>query len=394
MRYALILLIVLACFFITCKKDTSENPAPDPEPEPQEPSLVDAFPNLRFINPVEIAIAPDNRNRLFVVQQDGQIEVFDNQANVSTKSTFLNISSRLVSGGERGLLGLAFHPNYAVNGFFYVYYTRNNPRLESVISRFKVSQNNPNQADDTSEEILLTFSQPFANHNGGCIKFGKDAYLYIASGDGGSGGDPQNNAQNLGNLLGKILRIDVDNPQGQLKYGIPADNPFKNNPLGNREEIYAYGLRNTWKMNFDRQTETLWAADVGQNALEEIDIIEKGKNYGWRIREANNCYNPSDNCTNEGLTPPIYSYPQNNGDRSITGGYVYRGTARKAWQGKYLYGDYISGRIWLLTYENNQASNQLLWDTDFLISSFGEDQSGELYVCVYSSTNGRLLKIK
>ncbi|MCU0444780.1 MAG: PQQ-dependent sugar dehydrogenase [Microscillaceae bacterium] len=384
-------IFIFSLLLITCKRDENQNPPP--EPEPGEPQLVDVFPNLRFVSPVEVATAPDNRNRLFVVQQGGQIEVFNAQEGTNSKTTFLNISGRLVSGGETGLLGLAFHPNYTANGFFYVYYTRNNPGLESVVSRFRVSNNNINQADANSEEILLTFAQPFDNHNGGCIKFGKDGYLYIASGDGGRSGDPQNNAQNLTNLLGKILRIDVDNPQSPLKYGIPNDNPFKNNNLRRREEIYAYGLRNPWKMSFDRQTGALWAADVGQGAIEEIDIIESGKNYGWRIREGNACYNPSSDCSSDGLTAPIYTYSQSNGDRSITGGYVYRGSFRQAWQGKYIYGDYVSGRIWLLTYENNRATNQLLWNIDN-ISSFGEDQAGELYVCIYDNIEGRLLKIK
>lgn len=366
---------------------------PQTPPNPMDATLTDAFPGLRFNYAIELTTAPDAANRFFVALQTGQIEVFENQANTASKSTFLDIQTRLLSGGERGLLGLAFHPDYANNGYFYVNYTRNNSGLETVIARFKVKTGKPNEADPNSELILLTFDQPYANHNGGAIKFGKDGLLYIATGDGGSGGDPQNYAQNRTNLLGKILRIDVNKTENGLNYAIPTDNPYRNNTQGFRAEIYAYGLRNPWKISFDRQTGALWTADVGQNAYEEIDIIEKGKNYGWRFREANHCYNPTENCPSNDLTDPVFEYSQENGDRSITGGYVYRGKKHPAWQGKYLYGDYASGRIWLLTYTNNQTQNQLLWDTTQQISSFGEDKEGELYVVNYGS-NAAIMKVE
>ena len=202
---------------------------------------------------------------------------------------FLDIIKKVDSGGEKGLLGLAFHPEFKSNGYFYVNYTRSSP-LETVISRFKISSANTQVADPSSRRNIATYSQPYSNHNGGKIAFGKDGYLYISAGDGGSGGDPQNNGQDRKAFLGKILRIDVNKPTGNKRYGIPPDNPFKNNKSGYREEIYAYGLRNVWRFNFDYETGQLWAGDVGQNELEEIDIIEKGGNYGWRIMEADVCF--------------------------------------------------------------------------------------------------------
>ncbi|MBC8110934.1 MAG: PQQ-dependent sugar dehydrogenase, partial [Verrucomicrobia bacterium] len=240
-----------------------------------KPSLRTAFPNLTFANPIEITHAGDQR--LFVVEQVGRIRVFTNDSLADKAEIFLDIASRINSGGEKGLLGLAFHPDFSRNGFFFVNYTRGN--LETVVARYKVSASNPNQADANSEAILLTFTQPYSNHNGGKLAFGPDGMLYVSSGDGGSGGDPQNNSQNRENLLGKILRIDV-NGKDKGNYSIPSDNPYKNNTQRFREEIWAYGLRNPWRMSFDRKTGELWAGDVGQNKREEIDIIVKGGNYG------------------------------------------------------------------------------------------------------------------
>ena len=215
--------------------------------------LSPAFPALEFDMPVELTSPFDNSNRVFVVEQKGRIMSFPNQADVKNASVFLDIVKKVDSGGEKGLLGLAFHPDYKNNGFFYVNYTRSSP-LETIVSRFKISRSNAESADPSSEEILLRFSQPFSNHNGGKIAFGKDGYLYISAGDGGSGGDPHNNAQDLKSLLGKILRIDVNKPSGSRKYSIPQDNPFRGNNEGYREEIFAYGLRNVWRFNFDDET--------------------------------------------------------------------------------------------------------------------------------------------
>jgi glucose/arabinose dehydrogenase len=305
-----------------------------------QPELKDVFPDFTFHHITELISPPDNSQRMFVVLQEGIVEVIETKQNPTPKQTFLNIKTKLVSGGERGLLGLAFHPDFSENGYFYVYYTRDISGLESVVARYQLSTENPKIANPGSELILMTFSQPFSNHNGGKIAFGQDGYLYIGVGDGGSGGDPQNNAQRRVNLLGKMLRIDVNNTQTELNYAIPADNPYKDNTQGFREEIYAHGLRNPWKFAFDQTTGKLWLADVGQNATEEINWIEKGKNYGWRVMEANNCYNPENNCNQTDLVLPIWQYSQSNGDRSITGGYVYRGSLVPELQGKYIYADY------------------------------------------------------
>ncbi len=343
-----------------------------------------AFPNLTFDLPVEFVSPNDGTNRNFVIAQKGKIHVFKNDANVKNAPVFLDITRKVTSGGERGLLGLAFHPDFKKNGYFYVNYTRGGKDLETAISRFRVSKTNANAADATSEEVLLTYKQPFNNHNGGKVAFGKDGYLYIAVGDGGSGGDPQNNGQNRAVLLGKILRIDVDKRGGNLKYAIPADNPFIGNKDGFREEIFAYGLRNPWRFSFDKTTGDLWAGDVGQNKIEEVDIIKNGQNYGWKVMEANECFK-SANCDKEGLALPVWSYPQGGATgRSVTGGHVYRGKKLPALIGKYIYGDHVTGNMWTLT--GNQAGK---YDNAFLIqhsgsiASFGEDANNELYVCSY-----------
>lgn len=345
--------------------------------------LRDAYPSLSFNNLTEIASVPDGRNRLYALTQAGIIYQFpDDPAAANQPEVFLDITDRVVSGGERGLLGLAFHPDFQNNGFFYVNYTTGNP-LQTRISRFTRRSSNPAQADPGSEQVLLTYNQPFENHNGGKIAFGPDGFLYISSGDGGSGGDPLNNAQNRQNLLGKILRIDVDAPAGGLPYGIPADNPFAGNTQGFREEIFAYGLRNVWKFSFDRATGRLWAADVGQNNREEINLITNGGNYGWRIMEGTNCYDPPQGCNPAGLVLPVYEYLHSAGiGRSITGGYVYRGSSLPALQGKYVYGDYLSGNVWALglNEDGTVAENALLLNAGFLVSGFGEDQNQELLV--------------
>ncbi len=351
--------------------------------------IMPAFPNLSFEYPVDIQFPDDNTNRLFVLSQPGVIYVFENRSDVASKKVFLDISSKVLYGGEQGLLGLAFHPYYKTNGYFYIDYTTDNPR-RTIVSRFRVSADDPDKAEPSSETILLEVPQPYSNHNGGQIVFGGDGYLYISFGDGGSAGDPQNNAQNLQSLLGKILRIDVNNRQGNLNYSIPPDNPFAGNSNGYRKEIYAYGLRNPWRFSFDKETNRLWAADVGQNTWEEIDLIEKGKNYGWRTMEGFHCYNPSHNCDTTGLTMPIWEYGHDVG-YSITGGYVYRGSSAASLIGKYIYGDYGSGNIWALDYTNNTPQNTLLFPTVHNISTFGVDQNNELLFASYAQ--GKLYKI-
>jgi glucose/arabinose dehydrogenase len=344
-----------------------------------------AFPELEFEMPVELVSPEDNTNRAFVVEQSGRIMSFVNKPDAKNATIFLDIVKNVDSGGEKGLLGLAFHPDFKSNGFFYVNYTRSSP-LETVVSRFKANGASPQTADPKSEQVLLHFRQPYSNHNGGKIAFGKDGFLYISTGDGGSGGDPHNNGQDRTSWLGKILRINVDKPAGGKKYSIPSDNPFRGNEEGYLEEIYAYGLRNVWRFNFDDETGQLWAGDVGQNKIEEVDIIEKGGNYGWRIMEGEECFKPRD-CKKENLILPIWSYHQGSSTgRSVTGGYVCRDKNLPALNGKYIYGDFVSGNIWALTFSGNRATkNELIASLPDGLSSFGEDSRKNLYVLSYGS---------
>ncbi|MBE0539216.1 MAG: PQQ-dependent sugar dehydrogenase, partial [Ignavibacterium sp.] len=346
-------------------------------------ALEDAFPNFTFQNAVDLQHANDLSDRLFVVDQSGLIKVFQNDASTNSAKNFLDITDRVISGGEQGLLGLAFHPDYENNGYFYVYYTTPNP-LRTILSRFQISTMNPDSADKDSELILLTYNQPQTNHNGGCLAFGPDGYLYIASGDGGS----SNNGQEITNLLGKIIRIDVDNPQLPLNYGIPADNPFVDSTNINIcKEIYAWGLRNPWRFSFDTATDQLWAGDVGQNDWEEIDIIENGKNYGWPCYEGNHPLYPS-GC-NDFYEFPIWEYSHSVGF-SIIGGYVYRGPNLPELYGKYIYADYVAAKVWNLEYDGlNPATSTLLLTAPGSITSFGVDQNQELYVL---SANGKIYR--
>lgn len=351
-----------------------------------------AFPNLSFDRPVDLQDARDGSSRLFVVEQKGVVRLFQNNPSVSQAPVFLDIQSQVDdSGNEEGLLGLAFHPEFATNGHFYVNYTASDPN-RTVVSRFSISSTDPDVADPASELVLLTLSQPYSNHNGGQLQFGPDGMLYIAVGDGGSGGDPQGNGQNRETLLGSILRIDVDTSSGDLSYGIPPDNPFAGNSDGFREEIYAYGLRNPWRFSFDSETGALWTGDVGQNAFEEVSIVESGRNYGWNIMEGFACYG-STNCSQTGLTLPVYAYPHGDGNSSITGGYVYRGTAIPSLAGKYVYADFISGRVWALTDDQGAYSNELLVDASFNVSSFGVDVDNELYLCGFDGRIHRLTSV-
>jgi len=306
--------------------------------------------------------------------------VFENSPTVASSTIFLNISNQVLFGGEQGLLGLVFHPTYALNGYFYVDYVADNP-LRNVIARYSVAPNNPNQALENSELVLLEVNQPFSNHKGGQLAFGGDGYLYIGLGDGGSGGDPFGNAQNRSTLLGKILRINVDSPSQGRNYGIPQDNPYLGNVLGYREEIYAYGFRNSWRFSFDSLTGRLWVADVGQNQMEEIDLVEKGKNYGWNIMEGTLTYSSG---SQVGLALPVWEYSHAEGI-AVIGGYVYHSSSLAVLNSKYIYGDYGSGKIWSLQYDGVSVTvNTLLADTGINISSFGVDEENELYFCSLS----------
>ncbi|MFG0331182.1 MAG: PQQ-dependent sugar dehydrogenase [Phycisphaerales bacterium] len=329
--------------------------------------------------------APNDSDRLFILEQStARIRIVEDGSLLTTP--FLDIGARASGGGERGLLGLAFHPEYESNGEFFLNYTNNSG--DTVVSRFNVT-GDPNVADPNSEFILMTIDQPFSNHNGGMIAFGPDGYLYIATGDGGSAGDPGNRAQDGSSLLGKMLRIDVD---GGSPYGIPADNPFVNDP-NFLDEIWSYGLRNPWRWSFDRGTGDMYIGDVGQFLWEEIDFQPAnsagGENYGWRLKEGNHCFNPPTNCDPGGLTDPIYEYSHGSGRCSVTGGYVYRGSSIPLLQGTYFFADYCAANIWSFRYENGNV-NEFTDRTSELdpdgslsirsITSFGEDTDGELYI--------------
>lgn len=343
--------------------------------------LENAFPALKFSSPVDLQSAPGLPGKLFVVEQAGRIISFDNQTGATAKSTFLDIVSRVKFSGEQGLLGLAFHPDFNTNGYFFVNYIDSNG--DTVIARFQANADK-SAADPNTEFQVLNVQQPFSNHNGGQLAFGKDGFLYIALGDGGSGGDPQGNAQNRVSLLGKLLRIDINTAANGKNYTIPGANPFAGNSEGFREEIYAYGLRNPWRFSFDSKSNDLWLADVGQGAKEEVDLIVRGGNYGWNIREGKSCYQPSSNCPTQGLIDPVLDYSRALGE-SVTGGYVYRGKQVPTLIGSYLYGDFSSGRLWAVKKSGKTVLNSQLLDTDLLISSFGQDANKELYILDYAS---------
>ena len=366
-------------------------PAPPPPPPPAAITVTTTpvFNQVSMQAPVAMMQAPGDPSRWFVVEQQGIVRVFPNMPNVTNAdvNVFADIRTRVVSGGERGLLGMAFHPEFG-NGNFEVFlsYTRSGP--ESVINRFH-SNDNGMTLDTSMDDIILTIPQPFNNHNGGQIAFGPDGFLYAGWGDGGGSGDPNDHAQNTSNLLGTMMRIDVD---GAMPYGIPAGNPFAANSAnpcpqgfggGDCPEIYAHGFRNPWRWSFDRQTGELWVGDVGQNQWEEVHRVMSGGNYGWRCREGMHDFNMMGMGCGGPMMDPITEYDHGQG-QSITGGYVYRGTAIPELQGSYVYGDFVQGRIWAIPATSQQgAVGQELLNTVFGISSFAEDSDGELYVIDY-----------
>ncbi|MGH2666234.1 PQQ-dependent sugar dehydrogenase [Flavobacterium sp.] len=335
-----------------------------------------------FTSPVEITHAGDSR--LFVVQQGGIIKILNSNGTTNAVA-FLDISGIISSGGERGLLGLAFHPNYATNGYFYVNYT--NPSGNTVIARYSVDSGNPSIANPASALVLLTITQPFSNHNGGSIKFGPDGFLYIGMGDGGSGGDPGNRAQNTTELLGKMLRIDVNSGS---PYGIPAGNPYVG--IAGADEIWAIGVRNPWKFSFNRSNGDLWIADVGQNNVEEINKVtstQAGLNYGWRCYEGNSAYNTTGCAAMGTMTFPLAVVNHSTGVCSITGGYVYTGTMYPAFAGKYFFTDYCKPQIGMMTSVGAVTYSASFAGNNF--TTFGEDTNGELYVAAIN--NGTVYKI-
>jgi hypothetical protein len=330
--------------------------------------------------------APANDARLFIVEQPGRIRIVQNGALLPTP--FLDITSRVSAGGERGLLSVAFHPQYASNGTFFVNFT--DTRGDTRIERFRVSAD-PNRADAASAELVLTVAQPYSNHNGGLVAFGPDGKLYVGMGDGGGGGDPQETGQDPMRLLGKLLRIDVD---GARPYAIPADNPNAGGS-GGLPEIWASGLRNPWRFSWDRTANVLYVADVGQNRLEEINAVpaaQGGVNYGWDEMEGSDCFEPSTGCSRTGKVLPVSEYTHSDGC-SVTGGYVYRGQDLPALRGQYFYADYCEGWIRSFRYASGVASNPRQWDLENVgnISSFGEDARGELYVTSHAGAVYKLV---
>jgi glucose/arabinose dehydrogenase len=337
--------------------------------------------------PVDVAHAGDSR--LFVVQQNGRVRIVNSNGTVNA-TDFLNVSTLTTSNGERGLLGIAFHPNYSVNGYFYINYTRTSDGA-TVIARYTRSSTNPDVADSTSASIIMIITQDFSNHNGGCLRFGPDGLLYIGMGDGGSGGDPNNRAQNINSLLGKMLRIDVDNG---TPYSSPATNPYAGATAG-ADEIFFTGMRNPWKFSFDKLNGNMWIADVGQNATEEINRVNApltpGLNMGWRCYEGNTAYNTTGCGAAANYYFPIVTYPLGSGNCSVVGGYVYRGTNHPSFSGKYIFADYCTGRIGYIDAVNGGA---ITWTTSQIanfLATFGEDVNGELYVA--SRSGGTLLKL-
>lgn len=346
-----------------------------------------AFPNLRIDRPIVVTHAGDGSNRIFVASQKGKIHVFENRQDVKSTKVFLDISAKVVykdSQNEEGLLGMAFHPRYEQTGEFFIYYTTTDAPHTSVVSRFRASKDNPHKADPDFEEELLRIRQPFWNHNGGTIEFGPDGYLYVALGDGGKANDPLQAGQDLSTWLGSILRIDVDNKDPGKNYAVPKDNPFVKRD-GAQSEIYAYGVRNIWRLSFDRKTGDCWAGDVGQDLWEEINLIVKGGNYGWNKREGKHEFLGSGVGPNNEMIEPIWEYHHTKGEqvgKSITGGVVYRGSRLPMLDGYYLYADYVSGSVWALKYDKKTkqvVENRLIQSEKLPVITFGEDEEGDVY---------------
>ncbi len=339
------------------------------------------FPDLKFNFPLDLQNAGDGSGRLWVAEQGGVVMVFGGSVGFSEAAVYLDLTDKVLFNDRFGLMGFCFHPDYASNGHMYVNYNAPDPQ-RTVIARYSVSADDPNRADPLSEYVLLEIDQPHKFHNGGQLAFGSDGYLYIGLGDGGPGGDPNNNGQDLTTLHGSFLRIDVDRQTDDLPYAIPADNPLVGNEEGQREEIWAWGFRNPWRFSFDPLTGWLWTGDNGEDNYDEIDIVNAGGNYGWRIMEGKHCFTPPDDCPTEGLTLPVWEYGGNPLRRSVIGGYVYRGRNNPELVGKYIYADFLLGRIWSLEYDGELPPlNTELIDGVNAISSFGLDEEGELYMC-------------
>ncbi|MFO0936290.1 MAG: PQQ-dependent sugar dehydrogenase [Gemmataceae bacterium] len=348
------------------------------------------------LRPLVLTHAGDGSNRIFVATQHGVIHSFKDEAGPRSTNVFLDIQSKVLykdNENEQGLLGLAFHPKYKDNGELFVFYTDKSKRLQNVLSRFRVSKTDPNKVDPNSEEELLRVSHKFWNHDGGTICFGPDGYLYLVLGDGGLGGDPDGNGQNKNTLLGKILRLDIDHKDAGLNYAIPRDNPF----VGQKDcraEIYCYGCRNPWRMSFDRKTGQGWFGEVGQNLWEEVNLIQKGGNYGWGVRESMHPFGEKGVGPKPEFVDPIWEYYHSVG-KSITGGNVYRGPSLPELDGMYLYADYVSGKLWALKYDFDKkrvVANRPIKDFGSPIMSFGEDEKGETYILTFSASGKGISK--
>jgi glucose/arabinose dehydrogenase len=394
----LFILLASACFLFSCGGGSGSGIAPaaevaptaTPTPESSIPPLV--FKSLAggFTNPVGLEMPNDGSNRFFIVEQGGTIKILHLDGTVPAQN-FLDITAKVTAGGELGLLGVTFHPAFSTNGRFFVNYTRTvgGSQLQSVIAEYHVSSD-PNLADPNSERILLTQNQPFPNHKAGQLAFGPDGFLYFGLGDGGSEGDPMGNGQNLETLLGKMMRIDVDHQDAGLQYAIPADNPFATSSTA-LHEIWAYGLRNPWRFSFERGTGRQFCADVGQDRFEEVDIIQKGGNFGWNVMEGDHCFNPPSGCDMTGKIRPISEYDHSQGS-AVIGGYVYKGTQIPSLTNLYIFGDLSSGKIWYLREGPPGTFTQtLLLTVSFEVSSFGQDTAGEIYILDYSG--GNVLKL-
>ncbi len=391
---------------IKIRELAADGSVPDPADEILPLKVAEAFPKLNWqgwegadeqgkllpLRPITLTTAGDASNRVFVADQRGSIYVFENSPSAKRAQLFLDITKRVHDwriDNEEGLLGLAFHPSYKTNGQFFVYYTAESQPHLSVVSRFTVSKNDRNKADPASEQIVIKIPQPFSNHNGGSIAFGPDGYLYIGLGDGGHRNDTLGNAANLGTWMGSILRIDVNAKSGDQNYAIPKDNPFVNRK-GAKPEIYAYGFRNIWRLSFDRKTGDLWASDVGQDLWEEIDVVHAGGNYGWGGREGTYTFGNRKFKVQDKPIDPVWEYDHQTG-KSITGGFVYRGSKLPELQGSYLYADFVTGRIWALKYNQSTGkviSNVRIPSPRLAVIGFGEDAAGEVYGLVQSG-NGR-----
>ena len=394
-------LVMGAFLLFACSSCSGDDSAATPPAKPAtakgstipEIRLVPAFPKLTFKRPVWMEQAPGDANSVFVIEQAGRVLVFDKSKDSDKPEVFLDIVDKTLSyahGGhdEEGMLALAFDPDFAKNRTFYIHYNASKPR-RGIIASFKTEKDNPLRADMDSEEVILEVEKPFGNHCGCCLRFGPDGYLYATFGDGGAAGDPHKNGQKLDTLLGKMLRIDVRREEGGLKYAIPKDNPFVDRK-GTRPEIWAYGLRNAWRMSFDPATGDLWTGDVGQNLWEEIDIVTKGGNYGWRAREGAHVFDAKSDTPDKPIDP-VVEYGRRDG-WSVTGGYVYRGKRQASLQGVYIYGDYVFGTIWGLRYKDGKViDHRVLLKQPKNIASFAEDADGEVYVLAF---DGKIYRIE